>query len=230
MSEQPPNFPPSERPTTQQPTFGQQPEYGQQPEFGQQPPAGPPPFGADLDGPFGTPPPKRASFARRNRTPLIVAAAVVVLGGAGAGIAVAATSDSTTTASPGSSSSSVPGQGQPTSGSNAPGKGNKKGQGKGQGKNGAKQHPTRATIVSEATTSWTVRTKAGASMTVTINSDTKFGTMKAPATRTQFTVGKQVAIIGPKTGTAITAKRIRFPQQKASGATPSPATPSGTPS
>ncbi len=99
----------------------------------------------------------------------------------------------------------------------------KKGQ-KGQ----AGQRPTRATIVSEASTSWTVRTMQGKTVTITITPQTQFGTKKAPASRSQFPVGKQIAVIGQQSGTGITATRIRVPQQKKPAG--APATPSSSPS
>lgn len=69
---------------------------------------------------------------------------------------------------------------------------------------------------------------------MTITSETKFGTKDAPATRTQFTVGKTVAIAGQASLAGVTARRIKFPMQhakKAPGAATSPVTtPTSTPS
>lgn len=177
------------------------------------------------------PQPGQHSFVRRHRTPLIVAAAVVILGGAGAGIAVAATTgDSSSTASPNGSTSSVPGEGQQVSGSAAAaGNGKQAKKAKKAKKGQAGQRPTRATIVSEGSTSWTVRTRQGKTVTITITPQTQFGTKKAPASRTQFTVGKQIAVIGQQSGTGITATRIRVPQQQKAPAG-APATPSSSPS
>lgn len=108
----------------------------------------PPPATFDQSSKSPGQPPERPSFAQRHRIPLTVAAAVIVLGGAGVGIGYAATSGSDTTAGTPSSS------GDPSAGASPAAQGGHKGRG-GQGK------ATRGTIVSEAGSRWTVKTKQG---------------------------------------------------------------------
>lgn len=72
----------------------------------------------------------------------------------------------------------------------------------------AARHATRATIVSESGGTWTVKTKAGATIAVTITPQTEFGTKTAPATASQFRAGSAVIITGTVSQTVITATRV----------------------
>ncbi|MDQ2723387.1 MAG: DUF5666 domain-containing protein [Actinomycetota bacterium] len=70
---------------------------------------------------------------------------------------------------------------------------------------------------------WTVQTTNDGAVSVTVGGDTKYGTEKAPAVRSDFTVGKQVVITGVKNGNTVAATRIAV--GKPASATPAPATP-----
>jgi len=84
---------------------------------------------------------------------------------------------------------------------------------------------TRATIVSELGSTWIVKTPAGKTLTVDITAKTLFGTKAVAATRSDFTPGKNVVIVGATTGTTLTAKRVALPVAKPGvTATGSPAT------
>ncbi len=83
--------------------------------------------------------------------------------------------------------------------------------------------------MSESSSTWTVRTKAGQSVVVTITPQTHFGTLKAPATRAQFTPGDSVVILGTVSNGTVTATRIAVlapgaanPAPSAAAAAPSP--------
>lgn len=163
--------------------------------------------------PLAAPPPPAppASWWRRHRTPVVVVGVAVVAIGAGAGIAVAASdTGSSTPASATSSpspSTSVPPSGQATR---------------------ASRRATRATITTESGDGWTVRTKAGETLSVVIGPHTIFGTKQTPQTRTQFSVGAVVTISGARDGDTITAVRIAKPAARPTPtSTPSPATTSG---
>lgn len=186
-------------------------------------PPGEVPPGQPSAGEPGKPP-------RRRRVLLAVAAAVVVIVGAGIGVAVSASGgDSTSSANPPGAPSST------TSGSPVTGNGqNGNGQNGKKGKNGkGQQQATRGTITAESGSTWTLKTDQGKTVKVTITADTKFGTIKAPASKTDFPVGKTVAVVAkPGTGTT-TASRIRMfvanPKKPKSGGGSSP-TPSSSPS
>ena len=91
----------------------------------------------------------------------------------------------------------------------------------------AKHDGVTGRITSENGTSWVVTTKAGKQVTVTITTNTKFGTAASPATEQQFPVGSTVRIAGAVQGDTVTATRIAAPQPKPSQTpTPSP-TPTG---
>lgn len=69
----------------------------------------------------------------------------------------------------------------------------------------------RGTIVSIAPSSWSIKTPAGATVTVTITSTTKYGRPKAPATAASFAVGDSIVVLGHRTGDTMTARRIVAP-------------------
>jgi hypothetical protein len=150
-----------------------------------------------------------APWWRRHRTALVVAGGAVVAVGAGAGIAVAASDTGSSTPVAASSS--------PSPSSSAPSGGKASGTGR---------RATRATITAESSDRWTVRTKAGQTLTVVIGAHTIFGTKQAPQTRAQFSVGATVTIAGTRDGNTITAVRIARPATRPT-ATPSAAPTSG---
>lgn len=198
------------------------PPYGQPPPPHAQVPPGqnttneyPPGQLPASDVPPGQPSAGEPGKAPRRRRMLIAVAAAVVIAGVGIGVGVAASGDDSTSRanSPGAPSST-------TSGS--PGTGNSQ-----NGKKG-RQQGTRGTITAESGSTWTLQTDQGKTVQVTITADTKFGTQKAPASKTDFPVGTTVAVlVKPGTGT-MTAARVRMPvanpkkQRPGGGSTPAP--------
>ncbi|HEV7192370.1 MAG TPA: hypothetical protein VGN35_04120 [Jatrophihabitantaceae bacterium] len=155
-------------------------------------------------------PTAKRSWILRRRAPLIVAAVAFVAIGTGVGIAVAAgdspaahvaTPPATTTAPPASPSA-------------------KKHAGKG----------ARVTIVSEAGSTWMVRTKAGQLLTVKITAQTQFGSKKSPSSAVQFTAGKIAVIVGQIENNSVTATRVAAVHGHSPGpsVSPSPAPPAAT--
>lgn len=142
--------------------------------------------------------PSNRSWRSRHRIALLAAIVAVLAIGSGVGIGVAAASDSS-----GAPSASVTPRTSPLP-STAPATGPAKA-----------QRAVRATIVSEAGSTWTVRTRAGRTITVTVTPTTKFGTKKAPATATQFAAGQLVVIAGTLNNDTITATRIAAPASHA---------------
>lgn len=61
---------------------------------------------------------------------------------------------------------------------------------------------------------WTVRTTAGQTFTVTTSPSTVYGSKKDPATAQSFAIGEDVRITGTRNGNTITATRIRTPSKK----------------
>lgn len=66
----------------------------------------------------------------------------------------------------------------------------------------------RGQITAESGTTWTVTNARGRAFTVTLITQTGFGTAAAPAGEDRFPVGSQVRIVGAVTGTTVTATRI----------------------
>jgi hypothetical protein len=66
----------------------------------------------------------------------------------------------------------------------------------------------RGSVVSESGSTWTLRKRSGATVTVVITPQTTFGTKKAPMSATQIPVGTTVAVTGPLTDNTITATWI----------------------
>lgn len=75
-------------------------------------------------------------------------------------------------------------------------------------------------ITAERGNTWTVATKAGKNLTVTITAQTQYGTKKQPATAAQFPVGTTVRVTGPRKNTTVTALRIRPIHPKSSKPSP----------
>lgn len=139
--------------------------------------------------------PERTSFLRRHVLGLSIAAAalaiVVVAGGTAWGVSAAiAGGDS---AAPAAMNSAVHA---------------KKG---GAGGSAAKQkrsHGTVGTLTGMSGGTWTIQSAAGATVTVTVGSDTTFGTAKKPATESSFAVGDRIGVIGTRSGDSVTATRV----------------------
>jgi len=77
------------------------------------------------------------------------------------------------------------------------------------GDTAARPRTVRGTIEAVDGSTWTVRTKAGRVVTVTVTGHTRFGTPAKPATQGDFTVGRSVVVTGKPDGDdAITAERV----------------------
>lgn len=66
----------------------------------------------------------------------------------------------------------------------------------------------RGQVSAENGTTWTVIGTAGEQYTVTITSQTQFGSKKQPGTAAQFPVGCQIRVTGTVDGTQVSATRI----------------------
>jgi hypothetical protein len=69
-------------------------------------------------------------------------------------------------------------------------------------------------VTAENGDTWTLTTKAGKQIAVTITGDTVFGTRKQPASASGFPVGSTVHVFGTVRNSTITATRIAVPQPK----------------
>jgi hypothetical protein len=87
-----------------------------------------------------------------------------------------------------------------------------------------KAQGVRGQITAENGSTWTVMSRAGKSVTVDISSSTQFGTKAQPASASQFVPGSQIAAIGTRAGTTVTATRVFVPVA-ANPTTPSPSSP-----
>jgi hypothetical protein len=149
------------------------------------------------------------------------------------------TDDSGSSGKPlGAPSSTTPGS--PVSGDQASGNAGKQ-NGQGKQKNQKKQQQNkqqramRGTITAEDGSTWTVKNQQGQSVKVTITGNTQFGNKKAPAKASDFAVGSKVAVTGKANNGAISAVRVRSPQQAAGqqpgkSSAPSTPAPSSSPS
>lgn len=95
------------------------------------------------------------------------------------------------------------------------------------GGNAAKLHERsvlRGTIVSMASSSWTIHTAAGRTVSVSITSATAFGTKKHPQTEAQFAVGDRVLALMERNRPSggWTAVRIAAPAAASGSPTPVP--------
>ncbi|WP_434316890.1 DUF5666 domain-containing protein [Leifsonia sp. P73] len=84
-------------------------------------------------------------------------------------------------------------------------------------------HGTVGTVTALSGGSWTIQSAAGATVTVTVDSATAFGTAKKPATASSFAVGDRVGVIGARSGDTVTATRIVHLGAAKHGTTASPA-------
>ncbi|WP_349863016.1 DUF5666 domain-containing protein [Leifsonia sp. WHRI 6310E] len=102
----------------------------------------------------------------------------------------------------------VPGQGRNRGQSGSGGSGS--GQGGSQNGNGGTQRElVRGTLESTSDSTWTVKTAAGATVTVKLTSSTAYGLPKQPATKSDFATGDEVVVVGTdRSGDTITATRI----------------------
>ncbi len=93
-----------------------------------------------------------------------------------------------------------------------------------------KREGVRGTITAIAGSSWTIATKAGPTVTITVNSSTLYGTKAAPAAASDFAVGDSVAVIGTRTGdTGVATRVVKTTKGAGAGDTGADPTPSATP-
>ncbi|MEH3154086.1 MAG: DUF5666 domain-containing protein [Gordonia paraffinivorans] len=145
-------------------------------------PAGPPPQG---------PPPQRHGLVSR-RTLAATGAAALVVGGVVGGLIGWASTDSdqpvrTTTVAETQTPDSTHAQ---------------------QGEHARKSHGVAGTITAITGSTWTIQTTQGQPFTVTIGSDTRFGTAAAPAQASDFAVGDRIVATGKRSGTTVEATRV----------------------
>ena len=77
-----------------------------------------------------------------------------------------------------------------------------------QGEHARKAHGVTGTITAINGSTWTIQTTQGDPFTVTIGSDTRFGTAKAPAQASDFAVGDRIVATGKRSGTTVEATRV----------------------
>lgn len=148
-------------------------------------------------------------YTRRHlRAATAAGVAVVALGGGG--IAYAATTS-------GGSSSPAPAAAPAPATTTAPPA--KAGHGAGH------HHGARGTVTAINGGTWTIATAKGATLTVTVDAQTMFGTRATPSTASAFAVGSRVAVTGTRQGTTIAATRIAVPKARQT----TPSTPSTAP-
>jgi hypothetical protein len=126
------------------------------------------------------------------------AVAVVLVAGLtawGVGTVVATSLTSSTSSTSGMSMGAP--TATPTPGSPAPATG-----GQGAGQPGAGRVAFRATIQSIDGASWSILTRKGKTVTVTVDSSTQFGTKKAPESASSFAVGDSVIVVATAGSTA----------------------------
>lgn len=146
-----------------------------------------------------------SELARRKRLLIEIVAGVVVLGvGIGIGFGLSNSGAPATQAT--ASSGTLPAT-PPASSSRA---------GTGLARRGLSG--VRGQITAESGQSWTVVNRAGRSFTVNLTATTKFGTLAQPAQSSQFVTGSQVAVVGRRSGSTITATRVLVPKTAAFGA------------
>lgn len=86
-----------------------------------------------------------------------------------------------------------------------------------------KAHVARGAISAISGDTWTVKSASGSTLMVKIDSATTFGTKKSPASRDSFAVGDTIGVIGTRSGTTITAKKIvHVPVHSTATPTPAP--------
>lgn len=142
-----------------------------------------------------------SAFARTPRgiVATVVVASLVIGGGIGAGDALA---DRSSSAPAGATSS-------PTPAATPSGQANKGIHGK---------------IVTATADKLTLREGDGTVLTVLITPKTKFGSKKRPATAADLVPGSRVTVIGPLSGTTVTARRIVAAKPKSASPAPTAST------
>jgi hypothetical protein len=92
------------------------------------------------------------------------------------------------------------------------------------GRSQPKAQGVRGQITAENGSTWTVMSRAGRSVTVVISANTQFGTKAQPGSASQFVPGSQIAAIGTRSGTTVTATRVFVPAAATSppGGAPTP--------
>lgn len=137
--------------------------------------------------------PDRGAFLRRHAVGLSIAAAalavVVVAGGTAWGVSAAV--GQADAAAPASMSTAVHA---------------KKGTTGVVGRNHDRAAVGTVTAMSGGT--WTIQSAAGATVSVTVDSSTAFGTAKKPADASSFAVGDRIGVVGTRVGDSVTATRI----------------------
>jgi len=79
---------------------------------------------------------------------------------------------------------------------------------RGAGGGAAQRQGVRGEITAISGNTWTVRTAAGASVSVIVSPSTTFGTPANPASAADFSVGDRIVVLGARSGTTVTATRI----------------------
>jgi hypothetical protein len=152
------------------------------------PPQGRPQQGGPVDAP---PPPVRHGLVSR-RTLAATGAAALVVGGVVGGLIGWASTDTaqpvrTTTVAETQTPDSTHTQ---------------------EGEHARKSRGVAGTITAINGSTWTIQTTQGDPFTVTIGSDTRFGTAKAPAQASDFAVGDRIVATGRRSGTTVEATRV----------------------
>lgn len=138
------------------------------------------------------------ALIRSHRRLAEAAVAVVALGtGIGVGFGISDLGGSSPSAA---DSTSTPSTTVATTPTRAPG-----------GSSQPKVQGVRGQITAENGSTWTVLSRAGQSVTVVISAATQFGTKAQPGSASQFVPGSQIAAIGTRTGTTVTATRVSVP-------------------
>ncbi|HEX3460309.1 MAG TPA: hypothetical protein VHT49_05360 [Acidimicrobiales bacterium] len=91
------------------------------------------------------------------------------------------------------------------------------------------QQGVRGQITAENGSTWTVLSRSGKTVTIEVTASTQFGTKARPSSASQFVTGSQVAAIGTRSGTTVTATRVVVPAAAGTtGGTSPPTTPPAT--
>jgi hypothetical protein len=78
------------------------------------------------------------------------------------------------------------------------------------------------TITAMTGQTWTIDAVSGSSVTVRLGSNTAYGTKKAPATESSFSIGDRVGVVGTRSGDTVTATRVAHLAAGGRTAQPSP--------
>ncbi len=143
------------------------------------------------------------SYIRSNRRRCLITGAVGLLA-VGGGIGIGALTSGSSTGIQTASATS-PTTISPTSNAPAANGASSNATGSGVTAKATHRRGVRGTITAIDGDTWTVQTAAGRSVTVTINSSTKYGPQVTPGS---LVVGSKVVVIGPRVGTTITAVHV----------------------